>query len=381
MRKVVGGVATRFEYGAGGELLAERDEATKAVTKEYFYKGGELLATTKNGGDYEYATADHLGSPRVWTDGSGNVVVGGRHDYLPFGEELFAGYGTRTIGQGYATSTQADGQRKQYGAKERDNETGLDYFGARYFASVQGRFTSGDPVIVSARRMVNPQIWNSYSYVGNNPLNATDPTGEELVRLGQHTDEQIKQRQKEIDQEKKALKQDKSLSKDQRKEREKALNAEKTTLNLEKEGNRVVGAFLKALDSTGQRNGLSLRDFTLTTDTKNDFGKYATSDALKTLLNDQAFVIQGVPKFSGTIYIRTEPAKGFYQLSQRDSDFVYYGASSVRHEQEHLLGRGEGPAYAVQDDVLHGFKNYFQNRDLYKGLDEALHEAIKKNPK
>lgn len=137
---------------------------------------------------------------------------------------------------------------------------------------------------------------------------------------------------------------------------------------------------LKTLDKVGQRNGLALGDFTLTTDTKKDFEKYATSDALKTLMNDQAFVIQGIPQFSGTIYVRTQPADGFYQLSQSNSDYVYYGAGAVRHEQEHLLGRGEGPAYRVQDKVMHGFENYFQNKDLYKSLDEALHEAIKKHP-
>ncbi len=179
---------------------------------------------------------------------------------------------------------------------------------------------------------------------------------------------------------KKALKADKSLSKDERKEREKALNGEKNTLNIEKEGNKVVGALLKALDGAGQRNGLALSDFTLTTDTKNDFGKDATSDALKTLMNDQAFVIQGVKKYSGTIYIRTEPAEGFYQLSRQNSDFVLYGATAIRHEQEHLFGRGEGPAYRIQDGVMHGFQKSFQNGDLYKGLDEALHEAIKKHP-
>jgi YD repeat-containing protein len=78
VKKVVGGVAARFEYGAGGELIAERNESTGAVTKDYFYKGGALLATTKTGtnGEYQYATADHLGSPRAWTDDSGNLVAG-----------------------------------------------------------------------------------------------------------------------------------------------------------------------------------------------------------------------------------------------------------------------------------------------------------------
>ncbi len=172
VRKVVGGVATRYEYGAGGGLLAERDEATKAVTKEYFYKGGELLATTKNGGDYEYATADHLGSPRAWTDNSGNLVVGGRHDYLPFGEELGAGVGIRSASIGYGD----DSTRQKFGSKERDNETGLDFFEARYFSSAQGRFTSVDPLLASGT-IYHPQTWNRYSFTLNNPLKYIDPTG------------------------------------------------------------------------------------------------------------------------------------------------------------------------------------------------------------
>ncbi len=61
-------------------------------------------------------------------------------------------------------------------SKERDAETGLDYFGARYFSGAQGRFTSTDPLMASAR-VGNPQSWNRYSYSLNNPLRFTDPTG------------------------------------------------------------------------------------------------------------------------------------------------------------------------------------------------------------
>src|SRR5262249_3376735 len=126
--------------------------------------------------EYEYATTDHLGTPRAWTDNSGALVAGGRHDYLPFGEELFAGYGTRTTDQGYAASTQADGQRKQFTGYERDPETGLDFAQARYFASAQGRFTSVDPLLASGRPS-NPQSWNRYSYALNRPLSLIDPSG------------------------------------------------------------------------------------------------------------------------------------------------------------------------------------------------------------
>ncbi len=60
--------------------------------------------------------------------------------------------------------------------KERDAETGLDYLMARYFSSAQGRFTSPDPLLASAR-LTDPQTWNSYAYVRNNPVNMVDPDG------------------------------------------------------------------------------------------------------------------------------------------------------------------------------------------------------------
>src|SRR6185503_3204133 len=62
--------------------------------------------------------------------------------------------------------------------KERDNESGLDYFGARYYSGAQGRFTSVDPGNYQARRTPNdPQSWNGYSYVNNNPLVRVDLDG------------------------------------------------------------------------------------------------------------------------------------------------------------------------------------------------------------
>ena len=68
--------------------------------------------------------------------------------------------------------------------KERDSESGNDYFGARYYGSNMGRFMSPDwsakiePVPYS--KLENPQTLNLYAYVGNNPLSRTDPTGHYL---------------------------------------------------------------------------------------------------------------------------------------------------------------------------------------------------------
>jgi RHS repeat-associated protein len=67
-------------------------------------------------------------------------------------------------------------------SKERDNETGLDYFGARYFSSTQGRFTGADNPAFS--RGTDPQTWNLYSYAANNPLSRVDPNGRDWFQIG-----------------------------------------------------------------------------------------------------------------------------------------------------------------------------------------------------
>ena len=64
----------------------------------------------------------------------------------------------------------------RFTGKERDSETGLDNFGARYNASTMGRFMTPDPLMASAH-VSNPQTWNRYSYALNNPLRYIDPLG------------------------------------------------------------------------------------------------------------------------------------------------------------------------------------------------------------
>jgi RHS repeat-associated protein len=68
--------------------------------------------------------------------------------------------------------------RSRSTGKERDTESGNDYFGARYYASSMGRMMSPDPLGGS---ILNPQSLNRYAYVLNNPLIYTDPSGEECV--------------------------------------------------------------------------------------------------------------------------------------------------------------------------------------------------------
>jgi RHS repeat-associated protein len=71
----------------------------------------------------------------------------------------------------------------KFTGKERDSESGLDNFGARYYGSNLGRFMRPDPSNLGAIDDY-PQSWNGYAYVGNNPLNALDPNGEDYYLIG-----------------------------------------------------------------------------------------------------------------------------------------------------------------------------------------------------
>ena len=126
-----------------------------------------------------WLVTDQLGTPRMVFDQTGSLANVSRHDYLPFGEELFGGppnlpgTGGRLTTQGYGAS---DNVRQKFTGYERDNETSLDYAQARYYASAQGRFTSVDPLGASASPG-NPQTFNRYSYVTNSPYRLIDPSG------------------------------------------------------------------------------------------------------------------------------------------------------------------------------------------------------------
>jgi RHS repeat-associated protein len=169
-----------FVYSVGGQLLAEYHS--------------DPVPPPAGGGGVSYLTGDHLGSTRVVTKGDGSVKA--RYDYLPFGEELGAGISGRSGAMGYSA---ADSTNQKFTSKERDGESGLDYFGARYYSSAQGRFTSPDPLIYTATRPGDPQQFNLYGYVRNNPMRFVDPDGKDLnVVATQQEREQIGGRLRQI---------------------------------------------------------------------------------------------------------------------------------------------------------------------------------------
>lgn len=69
----------------------------------------------------------------------------------------------------------------EFTGKERDSETGLDFFGARYYGSGLGRFTSVDPIWITKERLLDPQRLNLYAYGRNNPLRFVDPDGMDIT--------------------------------------------------------------------------------------------------------------------------------------------------------------------------------------------------------
>ena len=153
VKKMVDASITTYVYNAQGQLVAEYTNTSP----------------TGNGGT-SYLTADHLGSTRVVTDSNANVIA--RHDYLPFGEEVGEPYGSRTNRMGYDVF---DSTNQRFTGKERDSESGLDYFDTRYLASTMGRFVSPDDG--TGYDSAQPQSLNRYSYVRNNPLRYVDPYG------------------------------------------------------------------------------------------------------------------------------------------------------------------------------------------------------------
>src|SRR5258708_38462048 len=123
---------------------------------------------------------DHLGSTRMVTesDVSGAtpaVNVKALRDYLPFGEEMTDNGRGPMYSADLWNALKYTGQVRDDDARNSAMPFGLDYLGARYMSSAQGRFTSPGPLLNSGRPW-DPQSWNRYSYARNNPLANVDPT-------------------------------------------------------------------------------------------------------------------------------------------------------------------------------------------------------------
>lgn len=165
----------RYYYDGEGRRVKK---ITDTETTVFVYAAGQLIAEYSTAisqtPSVSYTTTDHLGSPRVITNELGQVSS--RRDFMPFGEELYAGVGNRTGDTGLKYSSSDDDIRQKFTGYQKDNETNLDFAEARMYANNFGRFTAVDPLLASGRS-ANPQTFNRYVYVFNSPLIFTDPTG------------------------------------------------------------------------------------------------------------------------------------------------------------------------------------------------------------
>jgi RHS repeat-associated protein len=162
---------TLYEYDADGRRVRKTDATGSTI---YVYDAMGQLAAEYGGnqaGERSYLTADQLGSTRVIS--AADKTITACRDYTPFGEQVMPVSGDFRNSGCYAADA---GVKQEFTGKERDGESGLDYFGARYLSSAQGRFTSPDEPFAD-QYPEEPQSWNLYTYGRNNPLRFTDPDG------------------------------------------------------------------------------------------------------------------------------------------------------------------------------------------------------------
>ncbi|HEX5734532.1 MAG TPA: RHS repeat-associated core domain-containing protein [Blastocatellia bacterium] len=130
------------------------------VTTYYVWEGSQVIAEYRTsptaGGGLRYHLADML-STRLTTNSAGDVV--GTQDHYPFGVDVSA---TGVV------------EKHRFTGYERDTEIGSDYAINRQYSNLTGRFMRPDPIRGSIN---NPQSLNRYSYVWNDPIAFTDPTG------------------------------------------------------------------------------------------------------------------------------------------------------------------------------------------------------------
>ena len=141
---------------------------TNISETKYYGFGGDTVAMRVDG-ELSWIFSDQLGSTGITykADGSGTS----RQFYYPFG-------GIRNPGGAPVVDTDVG-----FTGQRLDESTGLMFYQARYYDPLTARFISADAMVPS---LLNPQDLNRFSYVRNNPLRYTDPTGELPPRSWRH---------------------------------------------------------------------------------------------------------------------------------------------------------------------------------------------------
>jgi RHS repeat-associated protein len=145
-------------------ISPELNPTSSAWTDYILGYGGRVAKdTSTNGSGAQYFHTDQIDSTRLVTDNTGAVVWSAT--YSPFGQELSAQNSAITF---------------QFAGMQYDAETNLNHTDFRQYASSEGRWLSPDPYLGSLNPG-NPQSFNRYTYVLNNPLNLSDPSGLDCI--------------------------------------------------------------------------------------------------------------------------------------------------------------------------------------------------------
>jgi RHS repeat-associated protein len=157
VERSAGGSYTQAVYSADGQELALT--SGQAVSTAYVRLPGGAMARYLSSGLDTYWHPDWLGTTRLYSSPTRTVV----NDvaYAPFGER-YVGNLSDSFFTGVAQGVEASDFR---------------YFPARNYHMTEGRWLTPDPAGLSAVDLTNPQTWNRYAYVLNNPLANVDPTG------------------------------------------------------------------------------------------------------------------------------------------------------------------------------------------------------------
>ncbi|WP_417468154.1 RHS repeat-associated core domain-containing protein [Maricaulis sp.] len=161
VRQDINGETIYSVYTSSGAMVY-RHNATTGEATDYLRLGGRTiarLATSGGATTVTYTHSDHLGSPAAATNAAGALLW--REDYTPFGEAR--------------QTPAANDDGESFTGHITDSDTGVVYMQARYYDPAIGRFLSNDPVGFAQGGV---GYFNRYAYVGNDPVNATDPTGE-----------------------------------------------------------------------------------------------------------------------------------------------------------------------------------------------------------
>ena len=159
-------------YLAGSGVMAERSLGAGGVVQwtNYLSAGGEMVAMRVDRSDAttytRYFHKDHLGSIATITDAAGAVVE--RLSYDAWGKRRFPN------GQDDPSGSIASQTTRGFTGHEQLSDVGLIHMNGRVYDPMLGRFGTPDPMTEDP---YNSQGWNRYTYVGNSPLNATDPSG------------------------------------------------------------------------------------------------------------------------------------------------------------------------------------------------------------